>query len=108
MWRCLPPSSVFGRWRQEDQLKVIISYTESSRTAWGTRYVRTYPLKSKEPKEPTPDGLWGLLEQMHTQGKYEVKGQAEENWERWCLIRAGVDVALAQHLLYQLSFTGTT
>lgn len=86
-------------------MKVIISHTESSRTAWGTRYVRTFPWKNKE---PTPDGLWGLLAQMHTQGKYEVKGQAEESWERWCLIRAGVGVALAQHLLYQLSFTGTT
>lgn len=86
MWRCLPPSSAFGRWRQEDQLKVIMSYTESLRTARGTRYMRTYPWKNKE---PTPDGLWGLLAQMHTQGKYKVEGQAEGSWERRRLIRAG-------------------
>lgn len=84
VWRCLPPSSAFGRWRQEDQLKVIMSYTESLRTAQGTRYMRTYPWKNKE---PTPDGLWGLLAQ--TQGKYKVEGQAEGSWERRRLIRAG-------------------
>lgn len=75
----MPPSSAFGRWRQEDQLKVIMSYTESLRTARGT-----YPWKNKE---PTPHGLWGLLAQ--TQGKYKVERQAEGSWERRRLIRAG-------------------